>query len=189
MRLFGEGSVFMDKRINIISDSVGKQIVVITDIRFQGKRNINWEEVEKYLKEYIGNCYEVVETADQIFISSDFPGELKGSKDTRRLLGANAKAKANAAQGLPELIEIAAGKKYTENHKEKHMEDAMYGWYRYESRFALPVFNEVGEIERYNVFNVIMVIRHAKDGKMYLYDIMNIKKETSNLFQSEDITQ
>lgn len=34
-----------------------------------------------------------------------------------------------------------------------------------------------------------MVIRHAKDGKMYLYDIMNIKKETSNLFQSEDITQ
>ena len=67
--------------------------------------------------------------------------------------------------------------------------DAMYSWYRYESRFALPVFNEVGEIERYNVFNVIMVIRHAKDGKMYLYDIMNIKKETSTLFQSEDITQ
>mgnify|MGYP004667391907 FL=1 len=53
----------------------------------------------------------------------------------------------------------------------------------------MPVFDEVGEIERYNVFNVIMVIRHAKDGKMYLYDIMNIKKETSTLFQSEDITQ
>ncbi len=93
------------------------------------------------------------------------------------LKGANAKAKANAAQGLPELIEIAAGKKFTENYKEKHTIDAMYGWYRYESRFALPVFNEVGEIERYNVFNVIMVIRHAKDGKMYLYDIMNKKKK------------
>ena len=38
----------------------------------------------------------------------------------------------------------------------------MYGWYRYESRFALPVFNEVGEIERYNVFNVIMVIDMQK---------------------------
>ena len=47
MRMFGEGSVFMDKRINIISDSVGKQIVVITDIRFQGKRNINWEQMRK----------------------------------------------------------------------------------------------------------------------------------------------
>ena len=83
----------MDKRINIISDSVGKQIVVITDIRFQGKRNINWEEVEKYLKEYIGNCYEVVETADQIFISSDFPGELKGSEDTRRLYRSKCESK------------------------------------------------------------------------------------------------
>ena len=39
------------------------------------------------------------------------------------------------------------------------------------------------------IFNVIMAIRHAKDGKMYLYDVMNIKKETSTLFQSEDITQ
>ena len=69
------------------------------------------------------------------------------------------------------------GKHFRENKESKHWRNAMYGWYRYESRFALPVFNEVGEIERYNVFNVIMVIRHAKDGKMYLYDIMNIKKK------------
>lgn len=39
-------------------------------------------------------------------------------------------------------------------------------------------------MERYNVFNVIMVVRHAQDGKLYLYDLVNIKKETSNLFQS-----
>lgn len=53
------------------------------------------------------------------------------------------------------MIEIAAGKKFTENYKEKHTIDAMYGWYHYESRFALPVFDEVGEIERYNVFKVL----------------------------------
>ena len=34
-----------------------------------------------------------------------------------------------------------------------------------------------------------MVVRLAKDEKMYLYDIVNIKKETSNLFQSCDLTQ
>ena len=34
-----------------------------------------------------------------------------------------------------------------------------------------------------------MILRHDKDGKKYLYDIMNIKKETSDLFQSEDLTQ
>ena len=47
-------------------------------------------------------------------------------------------------------------------------------------------FKEVG---RYNVFRIIMVVRHAEDGKMYLYDIMNIKKETSTHFQSRDLTQ
>ena len=51
------------------------------------------------------------------------------------------------------------------------------------SRFALPVFDSSGEIERYNIFQVVMIVRHAEDGKMYLYDMMDIKK-TSNLFQS-----
>ena len=69
------------------------------------------------------------------------------------------------------------------------IKDAKYGWYKYESRFALPVFADDGEVERYNVFHVAMILRHDKDGKKYLYDIMNIKKETSDLFQSEDLTQ
>ena len=36
-----------------------------------------------------------------------------------------------------------------------------------------------GEIERYNVFHASMLIRHAGNGKLYLYDIIDIKKETS----------
>jgi len=32
-------------------------------------------------------------------------------------------------------------------------------------------------------------VRHAEDDRLYLYDIMKIKKETSTLFQSEDLTQ
>ena len=32
------------------------------------------------------------------------------------------------------------------------------------------------------------VIRHANDRKMYLYDILDIKKETSNPFKSQDFT-
>ena len=78
---------------------------------------------------------------------------------------------------------------HTDNSKTKHKQDAKYGWYKFESRFALPVFDENGEVERYNVFHVAMILRHANDGKKYLYDIMNIKKETSDLFQSEDLTQ
>ena len=132
----------MDKKISVISDLDGKKIVVISDIRFKGKRNINWEEVEQYLKEYIGNCYEVVETSDQVYIGSDFPGELKGSEDTKRLYGANAKAKANATKGIPMLLQCATNRRWQENFKE-------------------------------------MLIRHAADGNLYLYDMVNIKKETS----------
>ena len=47
-------------------------------------------------------------------------------------------------------------------------------------RFALPVYGNDGEIERYNIFHASMLIRHSNDGKMYLYDIVDIKKETSN---------
>ena len=101
-----------------------------------------------------------------------------------KILLTNAKAKANAAHGLPEIIEIATEKEHKENYKEKHNKDAKYGWYKYTSRFALPVYGEGEEIERYNVFRVVMIVRHAENEKMYLYDIMNIKKETSTLFQS-----
>lgn len=48
---------------------------------------------------------------------------------------------------------------------------------RYNSRFALPVHDENGEVERYNIFQASMIIRHAEDGKVYLYDILDIKKK------------
>lgn len=40
------------------------------------------------------------------------------------LKGANEKAKANAAQGLPELINTATNVAFTENSKIKHQKDA-----------------------------------------------------------------
>lgn len=43
--------------------------------------------------------------------------------------------------------------------------------YRYESKFALSVFDERGKVERHNIFHVLMLIRHSRDGKMYLYAI------------------
>ena len=178
-----------ERKVNVIEDLDGKKTVFIHDILFRGKRTINWDEVEKYLRQYVGEIYTIEASNDIVYIGSDLPDEYSHSNYTRILKGTNAKAKANAAQGLPELIEIADEKKFTENYKTKHNIDAMNGWYRYESRFALPVFNEDGDIFGYNVFNVIMVVRHAKDGKMYLYDIMKIKKETSTLFRSEDVTQ
>ena len=173
----------MDRKVYVIEDFNGKELVIINDVVFTGKRSIKWDDVEEYLKRFVGESYIISKYNDLIYIGSDLPDEYSHSEYTRILKGANAKAKANAVQGIPELIEIASGKQHKENFKPKHNKDAKYGWYKYESRFALPVLDENEEIERYNVFHVAIIVRHSQDGKLYLYDIMNIKKETSTLFQ------
>ena len=178
---FTEKKKSKEKRnVSVIQDVDGNNIVIINDIRFKGKRSLNWDDVEEYLRSYVGDFYSIAESNEIVYIGADLPDEYSHSEYTRILKGANEKAKANAAQGLPELINTAKNMAFTENSKAKHQKDAMYGWYKYESRFALPVFGSDGEIERYNVFHAAMIFRHAQDGKKYLYDIMNIKKETSN---------
>lgn len=168
-----------DARVNIVTDEHGKNIVVINDIRFKGKRSIDWDEVEKYLKEYVGKCFEISETSEKIYIGSDFPDEFAHSKDTKVLKGANAKAKANSSQVIGEMIQIATNRAQSPDYQSRHKNKAKYGWYRYDTRFALPIYDEEGELQRYNIFSVRMLVRHDKDGKMYLYDMLRTKKETS----------
>lgn len=171
----------MDRNVNIILEPNGKKIVLINDIRFKCKKKEDWKEVEEYLKEYIGEFYEIEETSDKVFISSNFPDEYVSSESRLALKGAVAKAKANAVQGIPELIRIATNKEYSENTKQKHNKDAKYVWYRYDVRFALPVYDDKSnEICRYNIFFARMLVRHDKDGKKYLYDLLAVKKETSS---------
>ena len=122
-----------------------------------------------------GEFYQIEDCNKMIYIGSDLPDEYMHSNYTRILKGANAKVKANAAQGLPELLKIATNEVYEDNRKEKHSKDAKYGWYSYDSRFALPVFSDDGEIERYNVFNVAMLLRHTSSVFMYVVlQIMSI---------------
>ena len=94
----------------------------------------------------------------------------------KRLYGANAKA--NATQGIPMLLQCVTNRRWQENFKGKHNVDAKFGWYRFTTRFALPVYNnDTGNLERFNIFRIEMLIRHATDGNLYLYDMVNIKKK------------
>ena len=174
----------MERNVYVKKDVRGNNIVIINDIEFKGKRNINWNDVKHYLERFVGRFYEIAETKDIVYIGKDLPDEYTGSKYTHSLKGANAKAKANAAQGIPELLAIAEGKHFRENNADKHNRNAKNGWYRFNSLFALPVYDNNGEFDRYNVYHASMLIRHSNDGKMYLYDILDIKKETSNPFES-----
>lgn len=108
------------RNVSNIQDIDGNNIVVVNDIRFKGKRSINWKDVKEYLKEYVGDFYKIASTGDVIYIGSDLPSEYSGSEYTHSMRGTNAKAKANAAQGIPEIIEIAIGKHYRKNNEIKH---------------------------------------------------------------------
>lgn len=172
----------MNRKVEIVHDLEGHEIVFIDDAIFRGRRPVDWDFVEDYLKRFVGEAYIMTDSQDLVYIGTDLPDEYAHSEYTKILKGANAKAKANAIQGLPEMIEIASGKSFKQNFKKKHNQDAKFGWYRYDSRFALPVFDYEGNLDYYNVFRVVIVVRHSYDSKMYLYDIMNIKKEMSTLF-------
>lgn len=165
--------------VDIIRDAEGNRIVLINDLVFKGRKNVDWNMVEKFLKKYIGENRTIIDTSDIVYIGSEFPDEFCHSKDTKTLRGANLYAKANSSAVINEMIEIATNKIFAENYNKKHRIDAKYGWYRYDTRFALPVYSDSGELVRYNVFAARLLVRHANDGKLYLYDILRIKKETS----------
>lgn len=164
----------------IILDEKGNKIVLIPDIIFVNKQNINWKEVEIYLRQYVGEIVKIVETEDIIYLGKDFPDEYTGSKYTRKTKGARAKVKANASQGVREMVEIATEKTFRENHKEKHNSDAENGWYYYTTRFALPIYHNEKKTCEYNVYRGCLVVNCTSNGKKYLYDLVDIKKEASN---------
>ena len=96
----------MQRKVAVVEDLEGNKIVVMHDIIFKGKRSVEWADVETYLKRLVGEEYNIEATGDLIYIGTDLPDEYTHSNYTMLLRGANAKAKANAAQGLPEIIEI-----------------------------------------------------------------------------------
>ena len=169
----------MNKSVSIITDLDGSIIVLINDIRFKSRKRIDWDKIEQYLKEYIGKYFEIAETSEKIYIGSDFPDEFSHSNDTKGLKGANMKAKANVTPAIGELIQIASDKSEYPDYNSKHGVKAKFGWYRYNTRFGIPVYDEEGNLERYNIFGARMLVRCDADGNLYLYDLVRTKKETS----------
>ena len=76
----------------------------VSEILFKNKQDIPWNDVEQYLKKYVGHSYIVTAYGDEIWIEGGFPDEYTESKYTKMLRGALAKAKANAAQVVGDML-------------------------------------------------------------------------------------
>ena len=109
----------MGRKYEIIERDSGRKIEIINDAIFKKKKYIGWKEVKEYLKKYVGEYYTILLVDEKVYIGSDFPNEFTGSIYTYSLKGANVKAKANAAQVIPQMIEIASGGNYRENNEDK----------------------------------------------------------------------
>ena len=138
------------RNVSIIQDAEGKKIVLINDKKFKGLSKADWKEVENYLKEYVGDFYEIAYCSEKIFIDTDFPDEYSNSDSRITLKGPRRVAKANATQAIPELIQIATPVKeiWQQNKESKHEKDAKYGWYRYNVRFGIPVWSDITFLEQ-----------------------------------------
>ena len=174
------GKQLVMEKLSITQDEYGNKVVLIPNIIFSNRQNIDWKEVEVYLRQYIGEIVAMAESRDIIYFGKNFPDEFARSKYTRKTKGARAKAKANAAQGIREMIEVATNKTFRENHKDKHSVDAGNGWYYYTTRFALPIYDNEMKTAQYNVYTGCLVVNCTLAGKKYLYDLVDIKKEASN---------
>lgn len=157
----------------------------IKNIIFLNKQNIPWNDVEQYLKRYIGKEFIVQQYQDCIGIAGDFPDEYAESKYTKSLRGALAKVKANAAQIIDMLIENAVNRRWFENKNEKHKNNASEGWFRYDTYFRISVKGSDEITERYNQYKATLVVRKTSKG-LFLYDVLDIKKEASTPHESRE---
>lgn len=164
------------RNVTIVSFKDGMVVAQINQVLFMGKQHITWNDVEEYVKQYVGELYTIAESKDVVYISKDLPDEYTNSNDSIRLKGALAKA--NASIAILEMIRISTNKYVQANFKDTHSKTAKRGWYRFDTRFAIPISDNIGMIKKFNVYKGRLIVRCTDDGKNYLYDVINIKKET-----------
>ena len=68
----------MERNKTIIKRINGNNVAFVNEIMFTGRQNIKWDDVEAYLKQYVGKAIEIVDSKELIYIGSDLPDEYTG---------------------------------------------------------------------------------------------------------------
>ena len=140
----------------------------------------DYQVAEAYLKTLVDTEHPfatILMDAQPVYIGKDLPGEYKSSEYTKSLRKATRTVKMQAVTNLDEMLLLAENGEWRENVKDKHKKDAKNGWYRYSTQFALPVLDIKKAVDHYTVYSGTLIIRNDADGKSYLYDLLDIKKE------------
>lgn len=140
----------------------------------------DFNAAEAYLKTLVDADHPfstILADAQPVYVGKDLPGEYKSSEYTKTMKPALRKIKMQAATNLDEMLLLAENGEWKENVKTKHSKDAQNGWYRYDTRFAVPILDAKKAIDHYAVYGGTLLIRNDADGKSYLYDLLDVEKK------------
>lgn len=140
----------------------------------------NYSVAEAYLKTLVDTEHPfstILMDAQPVYIGRDLPGEYRSSEYTKGMEAKLRSVKMQAATNLDEMLLLAENGEWRKNIKKKHKVDAKNGWYRYSTQFAVPVLDMKKTVDHYTVYSGTLLIRNDADGKSYLYDLLDIKKE------------
>ena len=170
-------AVNADERVRFSVREVGGETMPVLDIQNDTR---DYKVAETYLKTLVDTEHPfatILVDAQPVYIGKDLPGEYKSSEYTKSLRKATRAVKMQAATNLDEMLLLAENGEWRGNVKDKHKLDAKNGWYRYSTRFAVPVLDIKKAVDHYTVYSGTLLIRNDADGKSYLYDLLDIKKE------------
>ena len=159
-----------------IRDIAGKAMPVLDT----QKDTRDYSVAEAYLKTLVDTEHPfstILMDAQPVYIGKDLPGEYRGSEYTKGMEAKLRLVKMQAATNLDEMLLLAENGEWRKNIKKKHKVDAKNGWYRYSTQFAVPVLDIKKSVDHYTVYSGTLLIRNDADGKSYLYDLLDIKKE------------
>lgn len=168
----------------------GERIVWIEDnvLRENTNKLPTHQYIANYIAEHIGEVYTILESGQKVYIGKDLPSEYTQSKYTKQILRSRPgvlKIKHRSVVGIGEMIEIATNRRW-EKTRHPESKDAKFGMYRYDTKVGFPVKDRNGDTTGANVYTAELIVRNASDGKKYLYDIVNIKKD---IVKSDWLTQ
>lgn len=168
------------RKYSIQKDNDGGEYVYVDEPIIGSKlTNKKKKKVISALLKQSGNSHVINANGQEIHIADDLANEYTNSKSTYFSTEKNVRAdKFKSANNVDEMIKIAQNERFEKNRKSTHNKDAKYGFYYYDTRFAVPKYDSEGNVEK-KIYSARLVVRHDADGKLYLYDVDKIKKENT----------
>ena len=151
-------------------------MISIEKLYFTNKNKLNWNDVEKNIKKFVGMNFINEKYNKKINIDNKSVDEMSHSKYNMRLKGKLRLIKANLSMCIDKVLCDMENERWKEDINSKHKNVAKNGWYRYDIHFTYPTRDEIGNFIGEQEYRGTVVVRCADDNNLYLYDIIDIKK-------------